>query len=193
MVLTPSRSWMQPAALARNRLDWRNLGIVSRLPISLREQLERAQNEALRRDLVIDFRVADMRQLWQAHQRTFDVVIACDNAIPHLLSNAEILTALEQFYCCAAPGGGCIISVRDYALMERSGRQFYPRLIQDTSQGRAVLFDVWEFDGDYYDLTIYVVEDNGQAEGKNTCCSWRPLLLRNYRDFGKVIPASRIL
>ena len=26
------------------------------------------------------------------------------------------------------------------------------------------MFDVWDFDGDYYDLTIYVVEDRGQAE-----------------------------
>jgi hypothetical protein len=27
------------------------------------------------------------------------------------------------------------------------------------------MFDLWEFDGDYYDLTIYAVEDRGQPEG----------------------------
>jgi len=125
-----------------------------------------ARDEAHQRSLVIDFRVADMRQLWKVHQRTFDLIIACDNAIPHLLSDADILTALEQFHCCTVPGGGCIISVRDYAAMQRGGRQFYPRLIHDTDQGRMVLFDVWEFDGDYYDLTIFVVVDDGQAEAQ---------------------------
>ena len=103
-----------------------------------------------------------MRQLRQVHQRQFDMIIACDNAVPHLLSDADILLAFEQFYRCTVSGGGCIISVRDYATMERGGRQFYPRLIHDTDKGRVILFDVWEFEGDYYDLTTYVVEDTGQ-------------------------------
>jgi SAM-dependent methyltransferase len=128
--------------------------------------IEQARDEAHLRSLAIDFRVADMRQLWNVHQRTFDTIIACDNSIPHLLSDADILTALEQFHRCTDPGGGCIISVRDYAAMKLGGTQFYPRLIHDTDQGRMVLFDVWEFDGDYYDLTIYVVEDNGEAEAQ---------------------------
>jgi len=128
--------------------------------------IEQARDEANLRGLAIDFHVADMRQLWNVHQRQFDMIIACDNAIPHLLSDVDILTALEQFYRCTVPGGGCIISVRDYAAMERGGRQFYPRFIHDTDQGRMVLFDVWEFDGDYYDLSIYVVDDNGQAEAQ---------------------------
>jgi SAM-dependent methyltransferase len=125
-------------------------------------EIERARAEADRRGLIIDFCVADMRQLRQVHQRQFDVIIACDNAVPHLLSDADILVAFEQFYRCTVSGGGCIISVRDYATMERGGRQFYPRLIHDTDKGRRILFDVWEFEGDYYDLTTYVVEDTGQ-------------------------------
>jgi SAM-dependent methyltransferase len=125
-------------------------------------EIERARAEAVRRGLTIDFRVADMRQLWQVHQHQFDVIIACDNAIPHLLSDAEILLAFEQFYRCTVPGGGCIISARDYAAMEREDRQFYPRLIHETDKGRMVLFDIWEFEGDCYDLTTYVLEDGGQ-------------------------------
>jgi len=124
-------------------------------------EIELARAEASRRGLTIDFRVADMRQLWAVHRRQFDVVIACDNAIPHLLSDADILLAFQQFYRCTVSGGGCIISVRDYAAMEKGGRQFHPRLIHETEDGRVILFDVWEFAGDYYDLTTYVVEDAG--------------------------------
>jgi len=125
--------------------------------------IERAGEEVRLRGLDINFRIADMRQLWSSHQRQFDLVIACDNAIPHLLSDADILCALEQFLRCTVPGGGCIISVRDYASMNCEGRQFYPRIIHKTDQGRTILFDIWEFEGDYYDHTTYIVEDEGQA------------------------------
>ena len=37
-----------------------------------------------------------MRVAHDHHGRVFDVVIACDNAIPHLLSDEEILVAVRQ-------------------------------------------------------------------------------------------------
>jgi SAM-dependent methyltransferase len=126
----------------------------------------RAREEASRRGLAIDFRIADMRQLWETYQRPFDLVIACDNAIPHLLNDEDILCTLKQFQRCILPGGGCIISVRDYASMTLGGRQFYPRIIHDTEHGRTVLFDIWEFEGEYYDLTTYIIEDEGQANAR---------------------------
>lgn len=64
--------------------------------------------------LSVAFSVADMRHAFDHHQRQFDVVISCDNSVPHLLSDSDILVALKQFYKCARSGGGCIITVRDY-------------------------------------------------------------------------------
>ena len=29
-----------------------------------------------------------------------------------------------------------------------------------------VMFDLWEFDGDFYDLTTYIVEDTGQPAAR---------------------------
>src|SRR5690348_1504906 len=49
--------------------------------------IERARAEAQRRGLTIAFSVADMRSIHEHHSRAFDVVIACDNAIPHLLND----------------------------------------------------------------------------------------------------------
>jgi SAM-dependent methyltransferase len=127
-------------------------------------EVERARNLAQQRQLTIPFRVADMRALRAVLPETFDVVIACDNAVPHLLTEGDLLQAFQQFYGCTTQQGGCIISVRDYAHLERGGRQLHPRLAHDIPGGRLLMFDVWDFDGDYYDLTIYVVEDRGQAE-----------------------------
>jgi SAM-dependent methyltransferase len=128
--------------------------------------LARARAMAAPCGLPITFRIADMRTLWPTHQQQFDVVLACDNAVPHLLSNAEILLACQQFYQCTAPGGGCILSVRDYTNMPRTGDRIYPRLTHLTPDGRVVVFDVWEFDGDTYDMSTYIVTDTGQPRAQ---------------------------
>ena len=130
------------------------------------QAVELARKEAARRKLRIDFGVADMRRLSEVHRELFDVVLACDNAIPHLLTDEEILLAFRQFHACAAPGGGCIVSVRDYSQVEREGKVIHPRTVHETADGRVVMFDVWEFDGDRYEMTTYVVKDRGGATAR---------------------------
>ena len=130
-------------------------------------EVERAQAEAARRALAIDFRVADMRSVWDVYGRSFDVVMACDNSVPHLLTDADILQAFEQFYRCTAPDGCCIVTVRDYARLDRRAgeRKMVPRLVHTTEQGQLVLLDVWTFeDADQYTITMYVIEDNGGTD-----------------------------
>lgn len=135
--------------------------------------IEQAQQEALKHGVQIEFHVVDMRQIWQAYQRQFDIVIACDNSVPHLLSDEEILLAFKQYYQCTKSDGGCLISVRDYAQMERidKGKQMAPRLVHQTDRGQVILFDVWDFDGDYYEITTYLVDDVGKTEAKTKVIS----------------------
>ena len=124
-------------------------------------ELEQARNEAGKRNLKIEFGEADMRNLSTVYHDVFDLVIACDNAIPHLLNDEEILQAFQEFYRCTTPEGGCLISVRDYANMEPSGRKLNPRPVHETDEGKLLMFDLWEFDGDFYDFTTYAVLDKG--------------------------------
>ena len=128
------------------------------------KSVDRAKQEAGRRGLSIDFSVADMRKAFDHHRRMFDVVISCDNSVPHLLSDDEILTAFEQFYGCARPGGGCVISVRDYRAMDLQGVQVMPHGVRVENGTRFVIFQVWEFHGKIYDTSIYFVEDGGGPE-----------------------------
>jgi SAM-dependent methyltransferase len=130
------------------------------------EAVARTRAAAAQRGLALAVRVADIRTLRQVHQQQFDVVLACDNAMPHLLSDAALLEGLRQFSQCIRPGGGCILSVRDYAALPREGVQFVPRLTHATPEGRTVLFDIWVFDGDCYDMTTYIVEDIGQPTAR---------------------------
>ncbi|MFZ5518466.1 MAG: class I SAM-dependent methyltransferase [Candidatus Zhuqueibacterota bacterium] len=127
-------------------------------------EIEYARQEATRQGVQIEFRVADMRQVWDVYQSQFDVVIACDNSVPHLLNDQEILTAFQQFYRCTKSDGCCIITVRDYAQLERKERQkqIHPRSVQQTEDVQIVMFDVWDFNEDCYEITTYVVEDRGE-------------------------------
>jgi SAM-dependent methyltransferase len=126
-------------------------------------EIERANTEAATRGLHIDFSVADMREAHIYHQKQFDVVIACDNAIPHLLTDEDILIAFQQFYQCVRPGGGCIISIRDYDREERSGVQVKSYGVRIDGNTRYLIFQVWQFHGLIYDLAMYFVEDRGDA------------------------------
>jgi SAM-dependent methyltransferase len=130
--------------------------------------IEQAQQEAIRHGAQIEFNVVDMRQVWDVYRRQFDIVIACDNSVPHLHSDDEILSAFKQFYQCTRAGGGCLISVRDYAQLGRveKGKQMVPRLVHQTVHGQVILFDVWDFDGNYYEITTYLVEDKGKPEAE---------------------------
>jgi SAM-dependent methyltransferase len=124
-------------------------------------ELKQARTEAAKRNLKIEFGMADIRTLSTAYQDKFDLVIACDNAIPHLLSDGEILKTFQEFYQCTTPEGGCLISVRDYENVERGGQRLNPRTVHETYEGKLLMFDLWEFDGDFYNFTTYAVLDKG--------------------------------
>lgn len=125
--------------------------------------VRRLRDTATARGLAIDARVADMRAAWDAHGRTFDVVLCADNSLPHLLSDDDILAALRGFLRCTAPGGVCMVSIRDYAAVDWSVR-IHPHGVRQMDGARWVLFQVWEPRPPLYETTMYVMEDRPGAE-----------------------------
>ena len=75
--------------------------------------LERARAEAARLGASVSFAAADFRDLTGVSER-FDVVLSCDNALPHLLEEADISRALSAMHSRLRPGGLLLISIRDY-------------------------------------------------------------------------------
>jgi len=126
--------------------------------------VERARREAAARGLAIDFSVCDMRQAHVHHAAQFDLVISCDNSITHLLGDEEILSALRAMYACVRPGGGCLLTIRDYDKEERGRGLVKPYGVREERGKRYLLFQVWDFDGDEYDLSFYIVEDDREAD-----------------------------
>jgi SAM-dependent methyltransferase len=126
--------------------------------------VQRARREAQQRGLSIDFSVADMREVSTRDLQPFDVVIACDNSVPHLLSDVDILAAFKQFFQCVRPGGGCIVSVRDYEKEDLSRQQVRPFALRESDGARWIVGQVWDPRPPLYDLTMYFVEDRGEAD-----------------------------
>lgn len=146
--------------------------------------VRRLRDEAAARGLSIDARVADMRDAWKAHGRTFDVVLCADNSLPHLLTEGDILAALRGFLRCTAPGGVCLVSVRDYDAIDWQTARIHPHAVHHDEDGaRWVLFQVWEPRPPLYETTMYVMEDRPGAE----------IRTRSMRATYYAIPVARVM
>ncbi len=125
--------------------------------------VRRLRGEAASRGLAVDAAVADMRAAWDAHGRAFDVVLCADNALPHLLSDDDILDALRAFHRCTAPGGICLVSIRDYAAVDLQSQRVHPHGMRQADGARWVLLQVWDPRPPLYETSLYVIEDRGPA------------------------------
>ncbi len=123
--------------------------------------------EAAARGMKIDARVGDIRRLWDLHQRQFDVVLSCDNSLPHLNPAEELPLALAEMYrCTRGGGGGCLITIRDYAAENLQGQQLRPYGVRQLDGKRFVAFAVWDCHPQSYDVTLYFLEDDGVTPPK---------------------------
>ena len=125
------------------------------------KQIERAKEESTKRGLNIKYSVADMRNAFSHYAKEFDLVISCDNAIPHLLTDVDILNAFKEFYRCTKTGGGCLITLRDYQNENRNGIKIKPCGVRVDQGVKYLLFQTWKFRGDIYDLSLYLIRDDG--------------------------------
>jgi len=127
------------------------------------QAVARAQKEAETRHLSIPFTICDMREAYRHHGGGFDVVISCDNSIPHLLSDEEILLALQEMHACLRPTGGCLLTIRAYDTEERGRGIVKPYGIREDGGKRYLIFQVWDFEGEQYALSMYFIEDDLQS------------------------------
>lgn len=144
--------------------------------------IARLRSELANRALHADAYVDDMRHLSHAGTGSVAAAIACDNAVPHLLSDAEILQAFRSCHRCLRPGGVAIFSVRDYARIERTNPDVRPYGLRYEAGRRFLAVQVWEWDGDQYDLRMYLT-----SESPTGACETRVLTTRYYAvEFGRL-------
>lgn len=126
--------------------------------------IARLQREARSRSLTLDAGVADMRSVDQSVSAAFDVAIAFDNSLAHLLDDTDILAAFLAIFRSLRPGGLCLFSVRDYETVTRGADAVHAYGVRWRDGMRHLPLQVWRWLGDsHYDATFHVVVEGETA------------------------------
>jgi glycine/sarcosine N-methyltransferase len=95
----------------------------------------------------IQFVHADFLTLPDAVEGPFDAVVSKGNALPHLLTDEEIETAVLIFYELLRPGGTLVIGMRDFGLFMEDRPRFLPGFVHENEGGEEfITFDIWEWE-----------------------------------------------
>lgn len=122
--------------------------------------VQRARSEAAMRKLGIPFHVADMRALNKVPVAGFQAVICMDNALPHLLSEADLALAVVQIRTKLRAGGTFVASIRDYdEILPRRPLVVGPFFFSDEGK-RRIVFQVWDWqDERRYNFHMYLTRE----------------------------------
>jgi glycine/sarcosine N-methyltransferase len=121
--------------------------------------VKRAEEEALKRNVSIHFKIADFLKLDSEIEDTFDVLISCDNSLPHLLSDTELELAAKNILSKIRPGGLFIATIRDYdEILKSKPISTYP-IVADNDDTKTYTFQTWEWlENNIYTLNHYVIK-----------------------------------
>ena len=140
--------------------------------ISLPE-LRRAEENAARHGVSVRFAHADFRALSETFTEPFDIVIAMDNALPHMLTDAALETAVRSITGQLRQGGIFAASIRDYDSLLSCKPPYSPPYIHKNADGQRVSFQTWDWHGDCYHLVQYIIEDTGLPRISKFECDYR--------------------
>ena len=135
--------------------------------------LEEARFRASKNNVQIQFTQADFCDLSKAFDKEFDIVIAMDNALPHMLTAGSLEAAIRSITHQLKAGGIFIASIRDYNALLADKPPYSPPYIHASGNGQRVAFQTWKWDGDNYRLIQYVIDDEDTLQISKFECAYR--------------------
>lgn len=136
-------------------------------------ELVEAAVRAEKSGVKIRFEHADFCALSESFTELFDIVIAMDNALPHMLTPDALESALGSITDRIRSGGIFVASIRDYDSLLQKKPPYSPPYIHHTENGRRVSFQTWVWSGDNYRLTQYIIEDEAELRISKFECEYR--------------------
>ena len=146
--------------------------LVSASDISAGE-ISEAKDRAKKNGVDIRFELADFRALADTYSEQFDIVIAMDNALPHMLSSKDLEAAIKSITGQTKPKGIIVASIRDYDNLLAEKPSYSPLYIHKTEKGQRVSFQTWVWEKDNYHLVQYIIEDEGSLQISKYECEYR--------------------
>jgi len=136
-------------------------------------ELAEAKLRAEKRGVPLRLARADFRALDETFPERFPLVIAMDNALPHMLSAADLERAVNSIVSRLEPGGLFVASIRDYDSLLETKPPYSPPYIHRTAAGRRVSFQTWDWREENYRLTQYIIEDEETLQIGKFDCEYR--------------------
>lgn len=136
-------------------------------------ELDEARGRASQNNVKICFKNADFRKLSKAFSQKFDIIIAMDNALPHMLSKSDLEIAVKSIISQLVPGGMFVASIRDYDALLMDKPPYSAPYIHKTGRGQRVSFQTWNWIGDRYKLIQYIIEDDETLKTSKFECEYR--------------------
>lgn len=136
-------------------------------------ELKEARERAIKNNVEISFKHADFCDLQKTFKKQFDIVIAMDNALPHMLSKSSLETAIKSITNQMATGGIFVASIRDYDVLLLDKPPYSPPYIHKTDDGQRVSFQTWEWNDDCYKLIQYIIDDGEALNISKFECEYR--------------------
>jgi len=121
----------------------------------------------------INFKQADFRKLADVFPQKFNIIIAMDNALPHMLTKKDLHCAIESIADRTENGGIFVASIRNYDELLASRPQCSSPYIFKTGSGQKVSFQTWEWFGDNYKFIQYIIDDERVLNISKFECEYR--------------------
>lgn len=124
--------------------------------------VERARREAEHLDTSMTFGTADFRTLNNQVNGLFNVIITCDNSLPHLIEESDLLLTIKNISCKLKNGGLFLASIRDYDQLIIDRPKFMSSNVFDGEKERRIVFQVWDWQDntDIYTVNQFIVKGN---------------------------------
>lgn len=136
-------------------------------------ELVEARARALKNGVDIRFEHADFCALTETFTEQFDIIIAMDNALPHMLSEHALAAAIKSITKQIVIGGMFVASIRDYDALLIDKPPYSPPYIHKNDNGQKVSFQTWEWEGDNYKLIQYIIDDEETLHISKFECEYR--------------------
>ena len=107
--------------------------------------VSRAKREAKRLQANLTFGVADFRTLSDQVKGAFNIIISCDNSLPHLLDDTDLQLALRNIWSKLSDNAFFLASIRDYdQLLKEKPRATTPKVFNDET-GKRIVFQICDW------------------------------------------------
>lgn len=145
-------------------------------------EIAEAKIRAINANVKIRFKNADFRLLSETFDEKVDIVIAMDNALPHMLSSEDLDRAIKSITNQIGDSGIFVGSIRDYDTLLKDKPLYSPPYIYKTAKGQRVSFQTWDWNGEHYKLVQYIIDDEETLQVSKFECEYRAIRREELTD-----------